>query len=274
MCQAKSQGGMKCSKYARNALKNATKSGDANAIRKAKMDYFTTTAGIAKLRKDGRHQVADKFAARRESLINKNKREWRKENGISIALDLDNTTSDFTGAFRASLAKKYNLTKDEAMERYPKPIDYSFVISGWFKDMNEFLAEFQEAENNGLYENMPIFANARRTVQGIHNAGYQIHFVTARGQQFNAHTKVALRKYRLPYHLLKHTEEKERHEAHLFFDDAPKQIETLSVNGRKVVAYDNLYNAESKGSVARVKSWAEVEAVLSLHTTPQEPDKC
>lgn len=140
--------------------------------------------------------------------------------------------------------------------------------------MNEFLDEFHEAENNGLYENMPIFAQARRTVQGIHNEGYRIHFVTARGQQFNEHTKTALRRYRLPYHLLKHTEDKEHHEAHLFFDDAPKQIETLSINGKKVVAYDNIYNTNSKGSVARVKSWSEVEAVLAEHTTPKEDDKC
>lgn len=265
---------MRCAKYAKTALQNAITSGDEAAIRKAKIEYFTTSAGIAKLRSDGRNDVADKFAARRESLIQRNKREWRKENGISIALDLDNTTADFTGAFRASLAKKYGMTKEEAMKKYPVPIDYSFVKSGWFKDMNEFLSEFHEAENKGLYENMPIFSQARRTVQGIHNEGYRIHFVTARGQQFNEHTKVALRRYRLPYHLLKHTEEKEHHEAHLFFDDAPKQIETLSINGKKVVAYDNIYNADSKGSVARVKSWKDVQAVLAEHTTPKEQDKC
>lgn len=274
MCQAKSQGGMRCSKYAKTALRNAIHSGDEAAIRKAKIEYFTSPAGIAKLRNDGRDDVADKFAARRENLIKRNQREWRKENGISIALDLDNTTADFTGAFRASLAKKYNLSKDEALTKYPAPIDYSFVKSGWFKNMNEFLDEFHEAENKGLYENMPIFSKARRTVQGMHNEGYRIHFVTARGQQFNAHTKMALRRYRLPYHLLKHTEDKEHHEAHLFFDDAPKQIETLSINGKKVVAYDNIYNANTEGSVARVKSWDDVEKVLAQHTTPREPEKC
>lgn len=273
MCQAKSQGGMRCSAHAKKALQQAVAGGDEKLIRQAKIEYYTTTTGIEDLRKAGKNDLADRFAVRRETLIAKNRREWRRENAISVALDLDNTTADFTGAFRASLAKKYNLSSEEAMKRYPEPSDYSFVKSGWFKDMPEFLNEFHEAERKGLYQTMPIFTKARKTVQGMHSEGYQIHFVTARSQEFNEDTKHALRKYRLPYHLLKHTEDKENHNAHLFIDDAPKQISTLTLNGKKVIAYDASYNSDSEG-VARVKSWDEIADAASRHTTPAEKDKC
>lgn len=266
MCQSKAQGGLRCSDSAKKALDEAIESGTPREIKSAKIEFLTSKAGIASLREQGRDDLAERFLARRKRLMENNKKQWRRSQNLAIALDLDNTTADFTGAFRASLAQKYGLSRDEAMEKYPEPIDYSFVKSGWFKDTNEFLSEFNEAEDAGLYKQMPIFTKARKTIQGLHQQGYTIHFVTARTPKFNDDTKFALRRYRLPYHLLKHTEDKENHDASLFFDDAPKQINTLTLHGKKVVAYDNRYNVGHEG-VARVKSWAEISAVVEEYTS-------
>lgn len=271
MCQSKAQGGLRCSDSAEKMLDKALESGSAEKIRKAKLEYLTSDAGIESLRKQGKEELAERFTRRRHHLMEQNKRQWRKENKVALAFDLDNTTADFTGAFRASLAKKYNLTKDEALAKYPEPSDYSFVVSGWFKDTNEFLSEFHEAEDNGLYKKMAIFSKARKAIQGLHNDGYTIHFVTARTEKFNSDTKYALKRYRLPYHLLRHTEEKETHDAVLFFDDAPKQINTLTIHGKKVVAYDNKYNIGHEGA-GRVKSWSEIEEQVILHTRNDEAE--
>jgi uncharacterized HAD superfamily protein len=270
MCQSKAQGGLRCSNSAKAVLDDAIASGDEKAIKGAKIEYLTSPAGIQSLREQGKAELADKFARRREILMQQNQRQWRKENGISVALDIDNTTADFTGAFRASLATKYGLTKEEALERYPEPADYD--MSTWFKGgRDEFYKEFREAEaRGGLYSNMKIFSKARKEITGLHNDGYTIHFVTARIPEFNAETKLALRKYRLPYHLLKHTEEKHEHDAHIFVDDAPKQISTLTVHGKKVVAYHNLYNAHQREGVARVQEWNGMSEVIHEHTSPKD----
>lgn len=268
MCQSKAQGGLRCSNSAKAVLDEAIASGDEKAIKNAKIEYLTSNAGIKSLREQGKNDLADRFARRREVLMQQNQREWRKENGISVALDIDNTTADFTGAFRASLASKYGLSREEALERYPEPEDYD--MSTWFAGgRDEFFKEFKEAEaRGGLYSNMKIFSEARKEITGLHNDGYTIHFVTARIPEFNEETKLALRKYRLPYHLLKHTEEKHEHDAHIFVDDAPKQISTLTLHGKKVVAYHNLYNAHQTEGVARVKVWGGMSKIVHEHTTP------
>lgn len=269
MCQSKKQGGLRCSDSAKKALDDAIEAGDLPSIKAAKIEYLTSPAGIVSLRNQGRDDLADRFQSRRERLMRANQRQWRKDQGIGIALDLDNTTADFTGAFRASLAKHHGLNKQEALARYPEPTDYSFVESGWFKDHDEFLSEFHASEERGLYKSMSIFKNARKTIQGLHQDGYRIDFVTARTPNFNEDTKHALRRYKLPYHILKHTEEKETHDAHLFFDDAPKQITTLTLHGKKVVAYNNLYNENNEGA-GRVKSWSEISAVVTHHTAGED----
>lgn len=266
MCQSQAEGGLRCPSSALKKMNQAKEAGDDEAYKKAKHDYYVTERGIKELRESGREELADKLQKRREQLIRRNQKDWRKKNNITVAVDLDNTTADFTGSFRACLAKKYGMTKEEAMAKYPDPENYN--MTSWFPGgSSEFMEEFTYAESNGVYENMEMFRNARKEILGLHNDGYTLHFVTARNEKFNPNTKIALRRYRLPYHLLKHLEKKEEHPAHVFLDDAPKQIKTLSMNGKKVVTFDNAYNAENHEGVDRIKGWAGISDVVHRHTS-------
>lgn len=255
----------RCSSHARKNYEKAIVSGNEQDIKKAKVEYYTSPEGIAKLRNEGRNDLAEKFAKRRERKVLDAQRAERIANKITLALDLDNTSMKFTNAFRNHLAKKYGLTKEQAREKYPDPKDYSFVVSGWFKDTIEFLSEFNEAERKGLYTNMKMLPGAKKTIRTLQQKGYTIKVITARTEDYNADTKTALRRYRLPYSSIVHTESKEEHHADLFFDDAPKQITTLTAHGKKVIAFKASYNDGMKG-VGRVNDWSEVEKITDRLT--------
>lgn len=256
----------RCSSHARKSYELALQSGDEQLIKKTKIAYYTSPEGIRKLQEAGKVDLAEKFQKRREAKIEEAKRLDRIERKVTLALDLDNTSMKFTNAFRNSLAKKYNLSKEEALERYPDPKDYSFVVSGWFKDTKEFLSEFNEAEAKGLYTNMKMLPGAKKTIRTLQQKGYTIKVITARTADYNADTKLALRRYRTPYSTLVHTEDKEKHQADLFFDDSPKQITTLMSHGKKVVAFKASYNNGMKGS-ARANDWSEIEKLADRLTS-------
>lgn len=256
----------RCSSHARKSYELAIASGDEQLIKKAKISYYTSPEGIKKLREAGKDDLAEKFQARRNRKIEEAKRLDRIERKVTLALDLDNTSMKFTNAFRNSLAKKYNLTKAEALQRYPDPKDYSFVVSGWFKNPEEFLSEFNEAESKGLYSNMKMLPGARKTIRTLQQKGYTIKVITARTADYNQDTKIALRRYRTPYSTLVHTEDKEKHHADLFFDDSPKQITTLMSHGKKVVAFKASYNNGMNGS-ARANNWSEIEKIADRLTS-------
>lgn len=254
-------GGPRCPSSAKKKLAEALKSGDKNKIRDARIEWFTTTPGIQELRDRGRHDAADRFQARRDALIDRSKVLDRQAKGLTVAVDLDNTTGDFTAAFRDSLAKKYGLSPKEAKERYPDPHDYSFVESGWFDSKEEFLSEMREAEENGMYARMSIYSGARKTLRDLRARGYNIHFVTARHDDFNEDTKAALRKWRLGYDKLVHEGTKQNyHDAHVFIDDAPYQINALTMHGKDSITFNNTYNAHIEG--ARVNDWTEVAPLV------------
>lgn len=259
-------GGPRCPKSARTALQRALATKDPAKIKAARVEWYTTEPGIEELRKRGREDAAAKFEARRQRLIELSKRRDRMDKGITVAIDLDNTTADFNAAFRAALAKKYGLTPEEALERYPDPDNYDYATAGWFESKEEFRAEMREAEENGMYENLPIFSGARETIRNLRENGYKVHFLTARDKAFTEHTKAALRKYRVGYDALVHDNNKHDYApAHVFIDDAPYQVDNLTANGRPVIVFGAKYN-ENITHAPRVKSWREVGPLIDQQT--------
>lgn len=66
--------GPRCSKHAKVSLRAALASRDNERIAEAKREYLTTKEGIAKLRSQGKEELAEKLAARRAKLIERSKR--------------------------------------------------------------------------------------------------------------------------------------------------------------------------------------------------------
>lgn len=183
---------------------------------------------------------------------------------LRIGLDLDNTTGDFTEGLRQYVAKQRNINPSDL----PTPQTYDYVEAGWFDTPEEFYKTFQEAETQGLYKTLAPHTDAPKTIRRLVASGeVEIHIVTARKPEWNEHTRQWLKKHRIPYHSLTHTEDKETvKNVDVFIDDSDKQIETLSAHGRTIIAYDNPYNQHIETKY-RVRSWSEIEAVITVMKT-------
>jgi len=157
------------------------------------------------------------------------------------------------------------MTPEEAMKAFPEPTHYSFVDSGWFKDREEFMTEFNEAERAGIYKDMKPFEGVSKTLRAlVESRDVEVHVVTARQQEWNAETRAWLRTHRFPYRSVTHTEEKQEVQGmDIFIDDSDKQITTLQAHGRQVIAFDNDTNDHVTANY-RVKSWKEVPAIIKL----------
>jgi uncharacterized HAD superfamily protein len=264
MCYAKP--GPRCPSKAVKDLNNALKTGDKTKIRTAQIAYNTTRPGIQELRDAGKNVLADKYQARRDRMIAASRQTvLRNKTPLRLGLDLDNTSGDFTGGLRAEIAAQKGLTPEQALQLMPEPTHYSFVQSGWFNNLDEFLTDFHAAEEQGVYTKMKPFPGFAETVRKlVADREVEIHVVTARHNRWENETRTWLKKHRIPFTTLTHTEDKENiKNIDVYLDDSDKQITTLQANGKKVIAFENPYNAAIPAQY-RVKSWAKVPAAIKL----------
>lgn len=240
----------------------------AMTVKQARIAYLTTPEGIQELRDKGKHELADKYDSRRQRLEQEAmKKLLQGKTPIRLALDIDETSGGFIDSLRDTVARNRGLTPEEAKEAFPVPTHYSLVQSGWFKDINQFLEEFHEAERQGVYRKMKAFKDMGQTLRTlVSNREVEVHVVTARESAWNEDTRYWLRKHRVPFVSITHTESKEKVEnIDVYIDDSDKQLKTLQEHGKTVIAFDNPYNKHVEAP-HRVKAWAEVPSILKLIT--------
>lgn len=233
--------------------------------KEARVAYLTTPEGVQELRDKGNNILADKYEARRARLEEAVARELIKsKTPIRLALDLDETSGGFIDALRESVAAQRGMTPEEAKEAFPFPQHYSLVDSGWFEDVNHFMQEFREAERQGVYRKMNAFKDMSRTLRTlVSNGDVEVHVVTAREAAWNADTRYWLRKNRVPFRSITHTESKETTDMDVYIDDSDKQLKTLQAHGKTVIAFHNATNDHVE-TTHRVRAWAEVPSVLKM----------
>lgn len=234
--------------------------------KEARVAYLTSAEGIQELREKGKHDVADKFEARKKRLERQAELEAIKAKiPLRLALDLDETSGGFIDSLRVSVASQRGIRLEEAEKLLPFPQHYSLVDSGWFSDTNHFLEEFHEAERQGVYRKMKAFEGMSKTLRTlVANRDVEVHVVTARTVQWNDDTRYWLRKNRVPMKTITHTEAKEEvPNIDVYLDDSDKQLKTLQAHGKTVIAFDNLTNAHVPAP-HRVRAWKEVPSVLKI----------
>jgi len=190
----------------------------------------------------------------------------------NIGLDLDGTTGDFTGGLRSHRAKGLKLSKEEWLERLPDPTEYAMWKgpNAWYKDREDFLSNFSQAEAEGIYRALPVFDNAPEILKELKNYGFNIKVITARGAIFNTDTRSWINTHKIPTKtVLNYGLEKERaKDIDVYIDDAPEVISRLIANKKKVVIMNHLYNEsiDPHDSSRRVKSWDAdiVKAIFDL----------
>ena len=256
----------RCSSHARKALEAALISGDSKRIQTARINYYTTPEGIKKLEEAGKTDLATKYQLRRDKLIAECKRQERLRSQITIGLDLDNTTGDFTDALRQDLAKKLGVDPSTL----PEPGFYSYAQSGWYPSEEEFRSSFQQAELEGLYKRMAAYPDAVKSLQALAAAGYRIKIITARNKSMEADTKEWLKQNRIPFHEIVFSENKKEHHADVYVDDSPFNIHDLRKHNKTVITFSQKYNKDIPG--ARVAAWNELTKRLHARSYKSQPN--
>ena len=191
---------------------------------------------------------------------------------VVVALDLDNTTVDFTDGFRRFLAHKNGLSREESLRRYPEPTNYGFHKGDvpWFSNVGEFLENFREAEDQGLYRNLEAYSGAVQSVRGfMKDKRIDMRVVTARDSRFNEDTSHNLRD--LGIHI-SHGEiinlaDKEDYPAHIFVDDKDDFAERIHSGAyvmpdgvtKRAVVLERGYNRH----VSTARDWGEISDQLN-----------
>jgi 5'(3')-deoxyribonucleotidase len=262
-CKAKDP--KNCRFHGTGRFENRTSETTELTAKEARVAYLTTPEGVQELRDKGKHELANKYEARRKRLEEEAAKEALKsKTPIRLALDLDETSAAFVNALRESVAARHGMTPEEAQEAFPEPEHYSFVDSGWFNDINHFLDEFHEAERKGIYRKMVAFKDMSRTLRTlVSNREVEVHVVTARESEWNADTRYWLRKNRVPFRSITHTESKEKTDMDVYIDDSDKQLKTLQEHGKTVIAFHNIINQDIK-THHRVRTWSEVPSVIKV----------
>jgi 5'(3')-deoxyribonucleotidase len=179
---------------------------------------------------------------------------------ISLAVDLDGITFDYTAGLRKFLKEEYG------REGLHDPQFYSYVESGWFKDLEDFKKIHGEAVENGLYANMSLIPGSAQTLRELSENGYAIHILTSRFVNPGQHQKVvsdtsaALDKNNIPYYSISFLNDKTRFRADSYIDDSPFNITELEKINAHVLTFSQDYN---KGvGKERVSTWKEIRDIF------------
>ena len=196
----------------------------------------------------------------------------RREDQITVALDLDNTLVDFTDGFRRALATKFGLSRRESLERFPEPTNYSFHKGEvpWFSDLNEFLDNFKEAEEQGLYRNLVAYTGGVQVIKkALKDKRINLEVVTARGEQHKEDSLSNLRSLGLPFTAndIYHVSDKADRLAHIFIDDKDGFAEEIQSGSfvmpdgitKRIIVPERGYNRH----VATASNWHEINSQLN-----------
>lgn len=191
----------------------------------------------------------------------------------TIGLDLDGTTGDFTHGLRNFMGMKKKIDADKWLHHFPDPEEYAMWKGekAWYKDRDDFLEHFQEAEANGVYRELPIYDSASETLNLLKDYGFKINVITARTPIYNHDTQHWVQKHRIPYSgIFNYGMEKEKAKnIDVYVDDAPEVISRLIEHNKSVVIMDQLYNDHletPEERSKRIQQWGDsmVEAVFDL----------
>lgn len=195
----------------------------------------------------------------------------KKVDKVRVAIDMDNTVVDFTGGIREHMRRKLNISRTEAKKRFREPTHYSYADSGWFNNLEDFIENFQEAEENGIYLTSNERKGSIKVLKNLVNdARVDVHIVTARPEKYNSETKQYLIERGIDLPIFNESA-KENYDAHLFVDDKDSFAEKLMFNEffstdgvkKQIIIPATGYNLNLNPE----KNWHNIEKTLNKKIT-------
>lgn len=188
---------------------------------------------------------------------------------LTLAIDLDNTSTEYTEGFRHKLGLKMGIHPSEFAVHFPPVHDYAMWNNGWtgMTTREEFFELHSEAVDNGLFEDLTPYEGASDTLWNFHHQGHFIRIVTARflkpGDRYKVMetTSKFLDKNKFPVDDIAFTERKVDVMADVYVEDSPGNIQKLTAAGRTVIIYNQKYNEGLPG--LRAYNWKDVERLVN-----------
>lgn len=186
------------------------------------------------------------------------------ETEFIFGVDLDGVVGDFYGSMREIAAEWLDKPLSQLTE------DVSFGLAEW--GIDEFggydrLHRFAVTQR-ALFRNMKPLKNASSVLRKLSACGIRIRIITHRLFLKYSHkatitqTVEWLDSYDIPYWDLCFMKDKGAVGAHVYIDDAPKNIESLRAGGCNCIVFSNSTNRGIRGP--RAGNWLEVENLVLL----------
>ena len=184
------------------------------------------------------------------------------ESSFILGVDLDGVVGDFYGFLRKIAAEWLNKPLKMLTE------DVSFGLDEW--GLAEYggydrLHRFAITQRN-LFRDMPPIKDAPGTLRKLSNRGIRIRIITHRlFLKYSHKTSITqtvewLDNYDIPYWDICFMNDKVAVGAHVYIDDAPKNIIQLREQGNKTIVFSNSTNRDISGP--RANSWIEAEKIV------------
>ncbi len=179
-----------------------------------------------------------------------------------FGVDLDGVCADYTGAFRAAVARHRGIDESELTT------EVTWDYSEWGLDRDGFLDHHRRAVlEEDMFLTMEAIEGCAEALWRLSDAGVWIRIITHRLVGNWSHAKVVadtvswLDANRIPYRDLCFLGAKPQVEAAAYIDDAPHNVEALRAMGNTVIVFDQPCNQGLDGP--RASNWDEVEATVS-----------
>lgn len=188
-----------------------------------------------------------------------------------LALDLDNTALDYTGAFRRHVAAACGVDPDTLCE--PETWEYH---EAWkcIRDREHFVQLHNDAVNAGMFADLELMPGAAEALWKLSDAGVHIRVVTHRlftnghHQRTVADTTACLDARNIPYRSLCFLGDKPQVDADVYIDDGAHNIEALRAAGGDAIVFDMPYNRHLGGP--RAHDWDEaLELIMARYQDSQ-----
>jgi 5'(3')-deoxyribonucleotidase len=184
------------------------------------------------------------------------------ETEFIFGVDLDGVVGDFYGAMREIAAAWLDRPLESLTE------DVNFGLEEW--NIAEFggyerLHRFAVTQRD-LFRGMKPIKNASKILRKLSARGIRIRIITHRLFLKYSHRATItqtvdwLDSYDIPYWDLCFMKDKGAVGAHVYIDDAPRNIETLRANGCNCIVFSNSTNRGLRGP--RADDWYEVENLV------------
>jgi 5'(3')-deoxyribonucleotidase len=184
------------------------------------------------------------------------------ESSFILGVDLDGVVGDFYGAMRKIAAEWLNKPEDTLTEEVSYGLDeWGIAEYGGYDRLHRFAVT-----QRNLFRDMLPIKDAPAILRKLSGRGVRIRIITHRlFLKYSHKTSITqtvdwLDNYDIPYWDLCFMNDKVAVGAHVYIDDAPRNIRELREGGHKTIVFSNSTNRDISGP--RADSWIEAEQIV------------